>query len=220
MAGSSAARRTFVVDTSVLLADPLALERFEEHDVVVPLVVISELEAKRHHPELGYMARAALRYLERQRTAHGTLTDPIPVGDGGTLRVELNHVDGSASPRADADRVQRRAHPRGGPPPRVGGLASVVVSRRTCHCGSRPRSSASAPRSTATSSPPTTSGAASSSCACRRRSSTTSTSTNERRDRRRRRPADPQRPRADRRLPLSARPDPSRQDRPTHQRQP
>src|SRR5688572_6019844 len=44
-------RRTFVVDTSVLLADPHALERFEEHDVVVPLVVISELEAKRHHPE-------------------------------------------------------------------------------------------------------------------------------------------------------------------------
>ena len=94
----SGGRRTYVLDTSVLLADHLALERFEEHDVVVPLVVISELEAKRGHPELGYMARASLRYLERCRTTHGTLTEPIPVGDGGTLRVELNHVDSSALP--------------------------------------------------------------------------------------------------------------------------
>jgi PhoH-like ATPase len=91
-------RRTYVVDTSVLLADHLALERFEEHDVVIPLVVISELEAKRRHPELGHMARAALRYLERCRTTHGTLTEPIPVGEGGTLRVELNHVDGVTLP--------------------------------------------------------------------------------------------------------------------------
>ena len=91
-------RRTYVVDTSVLLSDHLALERFAEHDVVVPLVVISELEAKRHHPELGPMARAALRYLERCRTTHGTLTEPLPVGDGGTLRVELNHLDPAGLP--------------------------------------------------------------------------------------------------------------------------
>ncbi|NUR73750.1 MAG: PhoH family protein, partial [Hamadaea sp.] len=58
---SEAARHTYVLDTSVLLADPAAVFRFAEHDVVLPLVVISELEAKRHHPELGWFAREALR---------------------------------------------------------------------------------------------------------------------------------------------------------------
>lgn len=51
--------RTYVLDTSVLLSDPWACSRFAEHDVVVPLVVISELEAKRHHHELGWFARQA-----------------------------------------------------------------------------------------------------------------------------------------------------------------
>lgn len=87
-------RRTYVLDTSVLLSDPHALSRFDEHDVVLPLVVITELEAKRHHPELGYFARMALRTLDDLRIQHGTLDQPIPLNDaGGSLRVELNHVD-------------------------------------------------------------------------------------------------------------------------------
>ena len=44
-------RRTYVVDTSVLLSDPKAMLRFAEHLVVLPIVVITELEGKRHHPE-------------------------------------------------------------------------------------------------------------------------------------------------------------------------
>jgi PhoH-like ATPase len=92
-------RRTYVLDTSVLLADPYALRRFAEHDVVLPLVVITELEGKRHHPELGYFARAALRLLDELRIEHGQLDEPIPVGqDGGTVRVELNHTDASVLP--------------------------------------------------------------------------------------------------------------------------
>ncbi|MBE1876143.1 PhoH family protein [Myceligenerans pegani] len=92
-------RRTFVVDTSVLLSDPRAMFRFAEHDVVLPVVVISELEAKRHHAELGYFARSALRMLDGLRVEHGRLDAPVPVGDvGGTLRVELNHVDPSVLP--------------------------------------------------------------------------------------------------------------------------
>ena len=97
-ASASERRRTYVVDTSVLLADALALERFDDHDIVLPLVVISELEAKRHHTELGHMARSALRYLETLRTRHGSLTEPIDLGNGGTVRIELNHVDGSKLP--------------------------------------------------------------------------------------------------------------------------
>ena len=87
-------RRTYVIDTSVLLSDPYALLRFDEHEVVLPVVVISELEGKRHHPELGYFARSALRILDEMRVEHGRLDAPLPVGRvGGTLRVELNHTD-------------------------------------------------------------------------------------------------------------------------------
>jgi PhoH-like ATPase len=89
----------FVLDTSVLLSDPGAVARFAEHDVVLPLVVVSELEGKRDHPELGWFARQALRLLDDLRVVHGRLDQPIPVGDG-TLRVELNHVDASVLPAA------------------------------------------------------------------------------------------------------------------------
>jgi PhoH-like ATPase len=92
-------RETYVLDTSVLLADPEAVLRFDEHHVVLPVVVLAELEAKRDHPELGWAARRALRLLERFRLEHGSLTEPLPVGDhGGTLRVELNHTDTSCLP--------------------------------------------------------------------------------------------------------------------------
>ncbi|WP_419997481.1 PhoH family protein [Streptomyces boninensis] len=92
-------RRTYVLDTSVLLADPRAMIRFDEHEVVLPVVVVTELEAKRHHPELGYFARQALRLLDDFRVRHGRLDAPIPIGElGGTLRVELNHSDTAVLP--------------------------------------------------------------------------------------------------------------------------
>jgi PhoH-like ATPase len=92
-------QRTFVLDTSVLLSDPHATLRFDEHEVIVPVVVVTELEAKRHHPELGYFARTALRLLDELRVLHGRLDAPLPVGEkGGTLRVELNHTDPETLP--------------------------------------------------------------------------------------------------------------------------
>lgn len=99
-AGAPVAQRvkTYVLDTSVLLADPRAFTRFAEHHVVLPVVVITELEAKRHHPELGYYARECLRLLDDLRVRHGHLDRPVPIGDGGTLRVELNHTDPAALP--------------------------------------------------------------------------------------------------------------------------
>ncbi|MDT0442983.1 MULTISPECIES: PhoH family protein [unclassified Streptomyces] len=91
----------YVLDTSVLLADPAAITRFDEHEVVLPVVVISELEAKRHHPELGYFARQVLRRLDGYRVRFGRLDTPLPIGDlGGTLRVELNHSDPTVLPPA------------------------------------------------------------------------------------------------------------------------
>ena len=98
-AHSSRTSRTYVLDTSVLLADPYAIKRFAEHDVVLPVVVITELEGKRHHPELGYFARAALRLLDDLRMEHGRLDRPLAIGDqGGTVRVELNHTDADVLP--------------------------------------------------------------------------------------------------------------------------
>jgi len=88
-----------VLDTSVLLADPRAILRFAEHDVILPLVVISELEGKRHHPEIGVFARQALRILDELRVSHGRLDLPLAVNDqGGTARVELNHADPAVLP--------------------------------------------------------------------------------------------------------------------------
>ncbi|UEA59760.1 PhoH family protein [Gordonia otitidis] len=91
--------RTYVLDTSVLLSDPWAVTRFAEHHVILPLVVISELEGKRHHHELGWFAREALRLLDDLRLEHGRLDVPLPIGEeGGTLQVELNHTDPAVLP--------------------------------------------------------------------------------------------------------------------------
>ncbi|WP_394289308.1 PhoH family protein [Microbacterium sp.] len=90
--------RTYVLDTSVLLSDPRALFRFAEHSVVLPVVVVTELEGKRHDPEIGYFARQALRHLDELRVEHGRLDFPVPVGDGGTLRVELTNTDPTVLP--------------------------------------------------------------------------------------------------------------------------
>ena len=93
------ARITYVLDTSVLLADPIALSRFAEHEVIIPITVIGELETKRDHPELGYFARAALRTLDDLRVKSGRLDKPIGINEeGGTLSVELNHADTSKLP--------------------------------------------------------------------------------------------------------------------------
>ncbi len=90
---------TYVLDTSVLLSDPAALRAFEEHDLVLPLPVISELEAKRHHPELGWAARHVLQRLEELRVEYGQLTEAVPINEaGGTLRVEMNHRDLASLP--------------------------------------------------------------------------------------------------------------------------
>ena len=99
MPAAARSTRTYVLDTSVLLSDPGALKRFAEHEVVLPVVVITELEGKRHHPELGFFARTALRALDDLRVTHGRLDQPVPVGNqGGSVRVELNHTNPGGLP--------------------------------------------------------------------------------------------------------------------------
>ena len=67
--------------------------------MILPLVVVSELEAKRADPDLGYFARTALRLLDDLRGRHGALDRAVPISpEGGTLRVELNHVSTDVLP--------------------------------------------------------------------------------------------------------------------------
>ena len=83
----------------MLLADPVALTRFAEHEVIIPITVIGELESKRDHPELGYFARSALRTLDDLRVKSGRLDQAVKINDdGGSLSVELNHSDPSTLP--------------------------------------------------------------------------------------------------------------------------
>ncbi|MDO9397987.1 MAG: PhoH family protein [Herbiconiux sp.] len=96
---TATAEVTYVLDTSVLLSDPKAIFRFAEHAVVLPVIVITELESKRNDPEIGYFARQALRNLDELRIQHERLDFPIAVGtEDGSLRVELNHSNTSVLP--------------------------------------------------------------------------------------------------------------------------
>ena len=97
-------RSTYVLDTSVLLSAPTALDAFGNNDVVLPIIVLTELEAKRHHPELGWAARSVLRRLEGVREDNGGLSDPSIINEeGGTIRVELNHRSDGLVPESMRD---------------------------------------------------------------------------------------------------------------------
>lgn len=89
----------YVLDTSVLLADPRALERLADKDLVIPLVVITELEGKRNHPELGFAARNALRTLEKYRLSQ-KITEKVKNSQNGSIRVEINNIYDSELPKA------------------------------------------------------------------------------------------------------------------------
>ena len=86
------ARCSYVLDTCVVLADPTAPLRFQEHDVVVPLVVIEELDRKKTKmDEVGSNARRAIRLLEDHGASEaGGLQTAVDLPGGGTLRIELN----------------------------------------------------------------------------------------------------------------------------------
>lgn len=100
----------FVLDTCVLLADPKAIHRFEEHEVVLPLVVVEELDRnKGRMDEVGRNARTAVRLLEELRVRSTTgLREPARLPSGGRLRVEGNHVDVGLPPYLDPAKPDHR----------------------------------------------------------------------------------------------------------------
>ena len=86
-------RKTYVLDTNVLIQAPYALGCFEDNDLVLPLAVLEELDGlKKAEGERGANARAAIRALGWHR-CRGDLLEGVPLENGGTLRVESNCVD-------------------------------------------------------------------------------------------------------------------------------
>jgi PhoH-like ATPase len=92
--------KTFILDTCVLLADPHAPLRFDEHQVVLPLMVVEELDKmKTRMDEIGANARSALRLLEELGASElGGLSHPAPLPSGGGLRIEVNGIHSDKLP--------------------------------------------------------------------------------------------------------------------------
>lgn len=85
--------KTYVIDTNVLIQAPYALDCFEDNHLVLPLVILEELDAlKKSDGERGANAREAIRYLEGLRTK-GDLLKGIKTAGGGMLRIETNYVN-------------------------------------------------------------------------------------------------------------------------------
>ncbi|GGE41013.1 hypothetical protein GCM10011391_19690 [Pullulanibacillus camelliae] len=83
--------KIYVLDTNVLLQDPYALFAFEENDIVIPAVVLEEIDSKkRNMDEIGKHARHVSRLIDDLRV-RGKLHEKIPLDNGGHLWVELNH---------------------------------------------------------------------------------------------------------------------------------
>jgi PhoH-like ATPase len=91
---SATVRNRVVLDTSVLIADPSCVVSFDHIDVVVPLIVVEELDGLKARPDdVGRAARTALRTIEEIRVRHGgSLAEPVPVGRGSSLQIELNGI--------------------------------------------------------------------------------------------------------------------------------
>ena len=100
--------KIYVIDTNVLLDAPYALESFEDNAVILPMVVLEELDHfKKVEGEIGVNARKVIRYLDQQRQK-GDLTEGVVLESGGTLRVEKNFVDVQLPEDLPVERMDNR----------------------------------------------------------------------------------------------------------------
>ena len=100
--------KTYVIDTNVLIQAPYALECFEDNQLVLPLVVLEELDGlKKAEGEKGANARAAVRKLEEYRHK-GDLLQGVELPGGGCLRVEKNYVNVELPPDLPDDKPDNR----------------------------------------------------------------------------------------------------------------
>jgi PhoH-like ATPase len=91
MAGGMSLSKIYVLDTNVLLQDPYSIFSFEDNEVIIPAVVLEEVDSKkRYMDEIGRNARAVSKLVDGLRE-FGKLHEKIPLENGGSLRIELNH---------------------------------------------------------------------------------------------------------------------------------
>lgn len=89
--GGGGLRKIYVLDTNVLLQDPNSIFSFEENEVIIPAVVLEEVDSKkRYMDEIGRNARQVSKLIDQLRET-GKLHEKIPLPNGGSLRIELNH---------------------------------------------------------------------------------------------------------------------------------
>ncbi|MBN2255030.1 MAG: PhoH family protein [Deltaproteobacteria bacterium] len=90
--------KTYILDTNVMLHNPDALFSFEDNNVVIPFVVIEEIDTlKKRQDEIGRNARVTVSMLDQLRNL-GHLSDGVDLPSGGRLHVELNHQEFSSFP--------------------------------------------------------------------------------------------------------------------------
>jgi len=98
-------KKTFVLDTNVLLHDPYAIHKFREHNVIIPLVVVEEIDKfKRDQNEVGRNARTVSRLLDKEREK-GSLNLGVKLNEGGSLKVVIQNepvkIGSNSQPSAD-----------------------------------------------------------------------------------------------------------------------
>ena len=100
--------KTSVIDTNVLIQAPYALECFEDNHLILPLVVLEELDGlKKAEGEKGANARMAVRKLENYRQK-GNLLDGVKLPGGGLLKIEKNFVNVELPPDIPDDKADNR----------------------------------------------------------------------------------------------------------------
>ncbi len=96
-------KRMFVLDTNVLLHDHGAIYKFEEHDVVLPIVVLEELDKfKKGNDSINFQARQFIRELDKI-AGEALFAEGIPIGDkGGRLFIKMRGTDSELVEKAFA----------------------------------------------------------------------------------------------------------------------
>ncbi len=85
-------RKTFVIDTNVLIHDPSAITKFKDNDVVIPLAVLEELDnLKRYTDEVGKNAREVIRYIDSLKADKtGDFHSGVVIPEGPKVRIYLD----------------------------------------------------------------------------------------------------------------------------------
>ncbi|KPU43394.1 PhoH-like protein [Oxobacter pfennigii] len=90
--------KNFIIDTNVMIHDPNFLQNFEDNNIIIPIICIEELDNLKKKGDLvGYHARSAAREINKLREL-GSLHEGVKLENGGSLRIEINHMNTSILP--------------------------------------------------------------------------------------------------------------------------